>query len=99
MSLRRGHRVRIDPTLKERLPPPFSTYAANGHVGVLTEEVEAGAWRIAFESPDVEGKTHHVVLRHNQMLDAVPRRVSTLPRPRTVKGGARKRGLFDWLRG
>lgn len=98
MSLRRGLRVRISPSMKDRLPQPFSGYAVNGRVGVLTEEIESGAWRVAFDPIDEGGKVSYVVIRHGDLLLENPKRISTAQRVK-ASSSPKKRGLMGWLGG
>jgi hypothetical protein len=96
MSLTKGQKVRIIPSAKDRLSAPFNGFAANGRVGVLTDEVESGAWRVAFPPEDGEAKTHYIVLRYRELVDANPRRASSNPNLKGKKP-AKKRGLMAWL--
>jgi hypothetical protein len=97
MSLRPGLRVRISPSVKDRLPWPFGGYAATGRVGVLTEEVESGAWRVAFEPIENETKTSYIVLRYRELIDADPRRASSNPKIKARARPTKKRRLMAWL--
>jgi hypothetical protein len=97
MSLTKGQRVRIIPSAKDRLTAPFSGFAANGRIGVLTDEVESGAWRVAFAPEDGETKTHYIVLRYRELVEANVRRASSNPNLKAQKKPIKKRGLMGWL--